>query len=130
MAVARAVARYVRTQPRKVRLSLDLIRGKTVDAARRVLQRLPNKGARIVLKVIESAAANAKDRLGGDPEACRIVKATADEGPAWKRAQSMSMARVGQIRRRTSHIEIVLEETASAAPRPRPAARRGKEARA
>lgn len=110
MARVRALARYVRAKPRKVRQVLDLIRGKNVDDARRLLARLPQKGARIVGKVLDSAAANARDRLGGDPATMRIARASADEGPALKRGMPMSRARVGRVRRRTSHVEIVLEE--------------------
>lgn len=111
MARVRALSRYVHAQPRKVRLILDLVRGKTVADARRVLSRLPQKGARIVAKTLASAAANARERLGADPEAMWIARATADEGPAQKRGMAMSMARVGVMRRRTSHVEIVLEDS-------------------
>jgi large subunit ribosomal protein L22 len=81
----RAVARYVRIPPRKARLAIDLVRGKRVDEALIILERLPNKSARIARKVLESAIANAEHNVGIDRRDLLVARAYVDEGPRWKR---------------------------------------------
>lgn len=104
----KAVARYVRIPPRKARLAIDLVRGKRVDEARLVLQHLPNKSARIVQKVLDSAVANAAHNAGLDPRMLFVARAYVDEGPRWKRILPKDRGRAFRILKRTSHITIEL----------------------
>jgi large subunit ribosomal protein L22 len=104
----RAVARYVRIPPRKARLAIDLVRGKRVDEALIILERLPNKSARIARKVLESAIANAEHNVGIDRRALFVARAYVDEGPRWKRILPKDRGRAFRILKRTSHITIEL----------------------
>jgi large subunit ribosomal protein L22 len=104
----KAVARYVRIPPRKARLAIDLVRGKQVDEARLILQHLPNKSARIVQKVLDSAVANAAHNAGLDPRMLFVARAYVDEGPRWKRILPKDRGRAFRILKRTSHITIEL----------------------
>lgn len=104
----KAVARYVRIPPRKARLAIDLVRGKPVDEALVILQRLPNKSARIAKKVLESAVANAVHNNGLPPNMLYIERAYVDEGPRWKRILPKDRGRAFRILKRTSHITIEL----------------------
>lgn len=104
----RAVARYVRIPPRKARLAIDLVRGKQVDEALAILQRLPNKSARIARKVLESAIANAMHNYNLSPNTLYIHRAYVDEGPRWKRILPKDRGRAFRILKRTSHITIEL----------------------
>ncbi len=107
---AKAVARYVRVTPNKVRLIADLIREKNVDQALSILKFTPNKGARVLEKVLISAIANAEHNYEMDVNALYVAKTYIDEGPTLKRWRAKAMGRVGRIRRRTSHITVVLQE--------------------
>ena len=106
--VVRAQARYVRTSARKARLVCDHIRGKSVSEARAILAHTPRAVARDWSKVLESAVANAEhnhELVGED----LIVKAAhADEGPTLKRFRPRAMGRATPIRKRTSHLTILL----------------------
>jgi large subunit ribosomal protein L22 len=106
---AKATARYVRISARKMRRSVDLIRGRHVEDARRILafsQLGPNP---VLLKVLNSAVANAeqKDMI---PENLVVAKAFADEGPTLKRFRPRAYGRATKIRKRTSHVTIVVEQ--------------------
>ncbi len=107
---AKAVARYVRVTPTKVRLIADLIRDKNVDQALSILKFTPNKGARVLEKVLSSAIANAEHNYDMDVNVLYVAKTYIDEGPTLKRWRSKAMGRVGRIRKRTSHITVVLQE--------------------
>ncbi len=107
---ARAVARYVRISPRKVRLVLDLIRGKDVNQALSILRFTPKAASPKIEKVLKSAIANAEHNFEMDPENLYVAKAFADEGPTLKRFRPRAMGRATMIRKRTSHITIVLKE--------------------
>jgi large subunit ribosomal protein L22 len=104
----RALAKYVRTSPRKARLVADHVRGKSVDEARAILAFSPRSVARDWSKVLESAVANAEHNheLVGDE--LRIKAITADEGPTLKRYRPRAMGRATRIRKRTSHLTITL----------------------
>jgi len=117
----RAIARYVRIPPRKARLVIDLVRGKTVQEARVILNNLPNKAARLTRKVLESAVANAMHNDGFDPRELFIAHACVDEGPRWKRILPKDRGRAFRILKRTSHITIELMPIMA---RPHPAPRR------
>jgi ribosomal protein L22 len=106
--VVRAQAKYVRTSARKARLVCDHIRGKSVQEARAILAHTPRAVSRDWSKLLESAVANAEhnhELLGDD---LRIAQVTADEGPTLKRFRPRAMGRATRIRKRTSHLTILL----------------------
>ncbi|RLB12855.1 MAG: 50S ribosomal protein L22 [Deltaproteobacteria bacterium] len=108
--VAMAQAKYVRISPRKIRLIMDEVRGKDVGEALNILSFMPKKGARILKKLIESAVANAQENLNLDVDELRIAKLCADEGPILKRWRARALGRATMIRKRTSHLMVILEE--------------------
>jgi ribosomal protein L22 len=108
----RAQAKYVRSSPRKARLVIDHIRGKSVDEARAILGHTPRAAAEPVLKVLESAVANAEHNHELLPEELRIFQAFVDEGPTIKRFRPRALGRATRIRKRTSHITINLTNRA------------------
>jgi large subunit ribosomal protein L22 len=107
---ARAVAKYVRISPQKVRLIMDEIRGKKVEEALRLLSFSPNKGAFLLRKLISSAVANAETSSEIDVDNLFIKRLYADEGPTLKRFRARAMGRATRIRKRTSHLTVVLDE--------------------
>lgn len=107
---ARAIARYVRISPRKARLVLNLIRGKHVDEALAILKFTPKKASKIVEKVLKSAIANAENNHNMNRDNLYVAKAVADEGPTMKRVLPRARGRADIMRRRTSHITIVVKE--------------------
>ena len=111
MAEAKAVLRYVRMTPRKVRMVIDLIRGRDVPEAVTVLKYLPRAAATVVAKVLNSAVANAGQRELGDPESLKVSKAYVDSGPVLKRFRARSMGRANPIHKRTSHVTIAVSPT-------------------
>jgi ribosomal protein L22 len=104
----RAKARYVRCAPRKARLVVDHIRGKSAEEARAILVHTPRAASRDVLKLLDSAIANAESNheLGADE--LRISKVFVDEGPTLKRFRPRALGRATRIRKRTSHMTIHL----------------------
>lgn len=111
---ARAVAKYVRIAPRKVRRVADLVRGKFVDEALAILKFLPNRAAKQVSKVVASAAANAENNLGADRELLKVSLVLIDQGPTMKRIQPRAMGRAYRILKRSSHITIRVTEAEEA----------------
>jgi ribosomal protein L22 len=107
----RAQAKYVRSSPRKARLVVDHIRGKSAEDARAILTHTPRAAAEPVLKVLESAIANAEHNHELLPDELRVFQAYVDEGPTIKRFRPRAMGRATQIRKRTSHITINLTNT-------------------
>ncbi|EGL82010.1 ribosomal protein L22 [Caldalkalibacillus thermarum TA2.A1] len=107
---ARAVARYVRIAPRKVRLVIDLIRGKEVGEAIAILRHTPKAASPVVEKLLKSAVANAEHNYNMDPDNLVISKIYCDEGPTLKRFRPRAMGRASRINKRTSHITVVLTE--------------------
>ena len=105
---ATAVARFVRVSPTKARRVIDLVRGKSVDEARAILAHTPRAAAVPVLKVLESAIANAEHNHELLPEELRIAKVFVDEGPTLKRYRPRALGRATRIRKRTSHMTIHL----------------------
>lgn len=108
---SKAVLRYARVSPRKVRRVTDLIKGKKAGNALVTLRFLPHRSARIVSKTLKSAMANAEQKKVADPESMKIVKAVVDQGPTMKRMMPRAMGRADIIRKRTSHITLILEES-------------------
>jgi ribosomal protein L22 len=106
--LVRAQAKYVRTSARKARLVCDHIRGKSVDEARAILAHTPRAVARDWSKLLESAVANAEHNHELIGDELRIAAVTADEGPTLKRYRPRAMGRATRIRKRTSHLTILL----------------------
>jgi large subunit ribosomal protein L22 len=109
--VVKASAKYVRTAPRKARLVMDHIRGKEVEQARAILTHAPRHAAEDILKLLNSAIANAESAYELGPEELRIVKAFVDEGPTIKRFRPRALGRATPIKKRTSHMTIELTTT-------------------
>jgi len=107
---AKAVARYVRIAPRKARLVIDLIRGKSVEEALAILRFTPRAASPIIEKVLKSAIANAEHNHNMDVRRLVVEKAYVDEGPTMKRYRPRAMGRASRINKRTSHITVVVSE--------------------
>jgi large subunit ribosomal protein L22 len=105
-----AVARYVRVSPRKVRLVIDQVRGKRVEEAINMLKFAPQKGALFVLKLINSAVANAQQKSDVDVDKLYVKRIYADEGPSLKRIIPRASGRATRILKRTSHLTVVLND--------------------
>jgi large subunit ribosomal protein L22 len=106
----RAVARFVRVSPRKVRLVMDEVRGKKVEDALNMLTFAPQKGARLLRKLIQSAVSNAQNNSNLDPDSLVVKTVFADEGPVLKRFIPRAQGRATPIRKRTSHLTVILDE--------------------
>jgi len=106
----RAKAKFVRISPQKARLVMDRVRGKNVDEALNILSFMPKKGGRILSKLIRSAVANAAQNSNLEVDSLRIMTAYADEGPVLKRWRPRAQGRATRIRKRTSHLTVVLDE--------------------
>ncbi|MEA2332988.1 MAG: large subunit ribosomal protein [Thermoleophilaceae bacterium] len=111
--VVRAHSRYVRSAPRKARLVMDHIRGKEVVQARAILTHAPRAVAGDILKLLNSAIANAESAYELAPDELRIMKAYVDEGPTIKRFRPRALGRATPIKKRTSHMTIELTTTAN-----------------
>ena len=107
---AKAIAKYVRITPRKMKPVADLVRGKNVDEALAILKFTPRKGAEILGKVVESAVANAENNFGMDRENLYIDQVYANQGPTLKRWRPRAQGRAYQILKRSSHIGVVVKE--------------------
>jgi large subunit ribosomal protein L22 len=106
---ARAVARYVRMSPTKVRRVIALVKGRPLQEALDILRFSPQAAAEPVYKVIASAAANAENNLDIDRDTLVVALLTADEGPTLKRIRPRAQGRAYRIRKRTSHITAEVE---------------------
>ena len=115
MVQASATARYVRTSAQKAGLVLDLIRGKSFPEAQATLKFARKGVARDILKVLESAAANArnKDGFGGDAERLFVSAAFANQGPSQKRVRPAPMGRAFRVVKRTAHLTVAVTEKAA-----------------
>ena len=107
---AKAIAKGLRIPPRKARLVIDLVRGKDVAEADKILRNLNSEAARLTLKVLTSAVANAENNLGLDKTKLYVIRAYVDEGQTLKRMKFGSRGHVDPIKKRTSHIKIVVSE--------------------
>ncbi|MDP3182368.1 MAG: 50S ribosomal protein L22 [Desulfobaccales bacterium] len=106
----KASAKYLRISPLKLRLVTSTISGKKVEEALAVLRFLPQRGARLVRKVVEAAVANAEQRPQVDVDTLFVKKVWVDGGPSLKRFQARAMGRVNRILKRSSHLTVVLDE--------------------
>jgi len=105
---AKATVRYVRMSAPKARRAIDLIRGRGVDEARRILRFSPLGAARTIEKALNSAVANAEQQPGVAPQNLVVDRAWVDVGPTLKRWRPRAYGRATRIRRRTSHITLVV----------------------
>ena len=107
---AKAIARHVRVTPRKARRMVDLIRGKNVAEAKAILMHTPKAASEVVLKVLNSAIANAENNLEKNSDTLFVAECYADQGPTYRRYRPRAQGRATRIRKRTSHITIILGE--------------------
>ena len=106
----RAIAKNLGVSPSKVRIVLNLIRGKDYTEALAILKNMPNVGAEYSVKVLESAGANAENNLGMNKANLYVAECYADGAATLKRYQPVSKGRAHSIKKRTSHITIILDE--------------------
>ena len=107
---SKAVAKYVRIAPRKVRVVMDLIRGKNVAEAFAILKLTPKVGADAIEKVLKSAVANAENNFDMNVDKLYVSSAFVDQGPTLKRIHPRSRGQAFKILKRSSHITVVVEE--------------------
>ncbi|MGB8992512.1 MAG: 50S ribosomal protein L22 [Desulfobaccales bacterium] len=108
----KASAKYVHISPTKLRLVARTLSGKKVEEALALLQFMPQRGARVVRKVVVAAVANAEQRPQVDVDTLVVKGVQVDGGPSLKRFQARAMGRVNRILKRSSHITVVLKEGA------------------
>jgi large subunit ribosomal protein L22 len=108
--VTRAVAKFIKISPFKARQVMDEVRGRRVEDALNMLKFTPKKAARIIYKVVSSAAANAEKNQHLDRANLFVSEAFVDEGPTLKRIRPRAQGRASKIRKRTSHITVVVSE--------------------
>ncbi|MBM4284774.1 MAG: 50S ribosomal protein L22 [Deltaproteobacteria bacterium] len=106
----KASARYLRISPRKLRLVAQPLRGRRVEEALSLLRFLPQRGARLLKKVVETAVANAEQRPQVEIDRLVVKNIWVDGGPVLKRLMPRAMGRVNRILKRTSHLTVVLAE--------------------
>jgi len=111
--IVRARSKYVRSAPRKARLVMNHIRGKEVEQARAILNHAPRAVAEDILKLLNSAIANAESAYELGADELRVVRAVVDEGPTIKRYRPRALGRATPIKKRTSHMTIELTTTAN-----------------
>lgn len=105
-----ASLRHLRMAPRKVRLIVDVIRGKAVEEALNILTFSPKRAAKPVAKLLQSAVANADQKGTTDVDRLFVKAATVDEGSTWRRWMPRAHGRATRIRKRTSHVTVELGE--------------------
>ena len=105
-----AIARYVRISSRKVKIVIDLIRGKSYAEALSILEFTPKAASEPVRKVLNSAAANAENNLDMSRDTLYVAEVYANQGPTLKRFRPRAQGRAMRIRKRTSHITVILDQ--------------------
>ena len=110
MQEAKAVAKYIRIAPRKLRIVINLIRGKSVAEAKAILAFTPKAASEPVLKVLNSAVANAENNLDMSADQLFVAEVFANQGPTLKRFRPRAQGRASRIRKRTSHITVILDK--------------------
>ena len=106
----RAVAKYIRMSPRKVRYVIDTVRGKSVLEAEAILLYSPQEASEAIYKVVKSAASNAENNMDIPRDSLYIAEIYADQGPTLKRYRPRAQGRATRILKRTSHITVVLDQ--------------------
>lgn len=107
---AKATAKYVRMSPSKLKPVCDLVRGKDINEALTILKFTPGKGAQIVEKVVQSAAANAENNHDMDRDSLYVAEIYANQGPTMKRFRAGSRGGASVILKRSSHVGVTLKE--------------------
>jgi large subunit ribosomal protein L22 len=107
---AKAVGKHLRIAPRKARIVINEIRGKNVGEAAAILKFTPKRAAEYISKILHAAVANAGHNYEMDTESLYVAEVYVDEGPTMKRFRPRAMGRASKIRKRTSHITVVLRE--------------------
>ncbi len=107
---SRAVAKYVRISPQKARLAVDLVRGRKAEEAERILEYTRKKAARVVIKVLKSAVANAAQNPNIDEKILYVKSVYVDQGSTLKRWRARAQGRAAPIKKRTSNITVILDE--------------------
>ncbi len=107
---ARAVVRHIRMSPRKARQVVDLIRNKEVGEALTILQFTPRGASPVVAKLLKSAIANAENNFDMDVDSLYVAECFVDQGPTMKRIRPRARGMADRIRKRTSHITVILRE--------------------
>ena len=105
---SKATAKFVRVSPRKTRLVARNVKGMPVEAAMNLLRFTPNQPAGVILGVVRSALANAEHNASMDVDALVVKEILVNEGPTWKRFMPRAQGRAYRIRKRTSHITVVV----------------------
>ncbi len=105
----RAVAKYVRISPYKVRVLLDIVRGKKYNEALAIVENTPKAASEVVAKLLKSAAANAENNLNMSKNDLYVAECFADQGPILKRVMPRAQGRAFRIDKRTSHITVILD---------------------
>ena len=109
---AKAYLKNIRISPRKVKIVLDLIRGKNVDVALGILKNTPKSASEYTIKLLNSAVANAENNFGMDPANLVVTEVFATPGPILKRMRPRAQGRAYRINKRTSHVTIAVAEKA------------------
>lgn len=107
---ARSIVRHVRIAPRKIRIVIDLIRGKNVDEALSILKFTPKIGAEVIDKALKSAIANAEHNYDMNSDKLYVATAYVDQGPTLKRIHPRSRGQAFKILKRSSHVTVVVKE--------------------
>lgn len=110
MTQVKAQLNYLRIAPRKVRLVADLIRGKEVGQAKEILRFVRKRAAHPLLKLLKSALSNAEHNFKMNPDDLYVSEILVNEGPTLKRWRARARGRAAMIRKRTSHIRIILKK--------------------
>ena len=110
---AKAIAKYVRMSPSKLKPVTDLVRGKDLNEALTILKFTPGRGAELVEKVVQSAAANAENNFDMNPDELYVAEVYANQGPTMKRFRAGAQGRASMILKRTSPIGVTLKEKAA-----------------
>lgn len=105
----RATAKFVRISPFKVRVVLDVIKGKPVTEALAILENTPKAASEILYKVVSSAVANAENNLNMSRDDLVVAECYANDGPTLKRIMPRAQGRAFRINKRTSHITVILD---------------------
>ena len=107
---AKAVAKYVRMSPSKLKPVADLVRGKDLRDALNILKFTPGTGSEMVEKVVQSAAANAENNFDLNPDDLYVAEVYANQGPTMKRWRAGAQGRASMILKRSSHVGVTLKE--------------------
>ena len=107
---AKAIAKFIRVSPRKTRIVAKNVVGRPVEDALNILKFTPQKGAEVIRAVMRSALANAEHNTGMNVDALIVKEILVNEGPTWKRFMPRAQGRATSIRKRTSHVTVILAE--------------------